>query len=246
MIMRSIVNATLFITSLALTACGPSVATTEGVNIGDPVAPENRPPYQVYDNWDTRTRFRSTYPVYQNVEVDDVRPLLSNSTFVSYFENRKDDSYGQLQVTHWHDDTQYRCYFNDESVVEISYWKPIMHLSTKRLLQWPLLALSRTGDWENPTGYQNLQYNGETGAFARMVIWRGDWWEMSKGHLQHGIPAAVYDICPDFPSADSLGVPLIQDQTATNYFELLEQNPGNRIIRPDLVTDYTPRHWYPQ
>lgn len=247
MITRNFVNSIVFTASLALSACGPTPATTEGVNVGDRVAPEDRPPYRVYDNWDSQTRFSTPYSVYQNVDYNDVPDLLTNNTFVGYFEGGEDDDYGLVHVIHYSTDRMFTCQtFDQETESKTFWWQPIMWEDVRRNLQYPYVEYSLSPNFSEIYGDRNIQYNSTTGGLAYLLADNGKWWDMDKGHIQHGIPAAVYEICPGFPSAQSLGVPLIQDQTATNYFELLEQNSGNRIIRPDLVTDYTPRHWFPE
>ena len=58
----------------------------------------------------------------------------------------------------------------------------------------------------------------------------------NPGHIQERLPAAVYTLCPDFPSPEELGVKVNSKQTAVTYDKLLEQDPGRRVLRPDLVT----------
>ena len=84
-------------------------------------------------------------------------------------------------------------------------------------------------------------YDGESG---RLLQWRKKprrseshlYYPSKAGHLQYDIPRAVYDLCPDFPSADELGLEINEAQTANTYYDLIAQHPGNRILRPDLVT----------
>ena len=46
----------------------------------------------------------------------------------------------------------------------------------------------------------------------------------------------IYTLCPDFPSPEELGVGVNEAQTAITYNKLLQQDPGRRILRPDLIT----------
>lgn len=62
------------------------------------------------------------------------------------------------------------------------------------------------------------------------------WERTTVGHLQQGIPAATWDKCPDFPSAEELGAPVNEAQTSRTYNGLVSQSPGTRILRPDLVS----------
>ena len=65
---------------------------------------------------------------------------------------------------------------------------------------------------------------------------RNKWTTSRVGHLQKRIPAVVYELCPKFPSAQSLGAEINHKQTSGDYFELLKQDQGERIKRPELVT----------
>ncbi|MBF9051930.1 hypothetical protein GTA62_18600 [Roseobacter sp. HKCCD9010] len=79
-------------------------------------------------------------------------------------------------------------------------------------------------------------YDAQSG---RIIWYTGDragWWDWNIGHLQQRLPAVTWTLCPDFPSAASLGVGVNSAQTATTYHALVTQNPGRRIQRPDLVT----------
>ena len=62
------------------------------------------------------------------------------------------------------------------------------------------------------------------------------WVTWNVGHLQERLPRAVWTLCPDFPSAEELGVGVNEKQTAITYDRLIAQDPGKRILRPDLIT----------
>lgn len=79
-------------------------------------------------------------------------------------------------------------------------------------------------------------YDGQTGGVIWYTYGDGYWWDWNRGHIQERLPAATWTLCPDFPSAASLGVGVNQAQTATSYEALLAQDPGRRILRPELVT----------
>ncbi len=46
------------------------------------------------------------------------------------------------------------------------------------------------------------------------------------GHLQETIPLAVYSLCPRFPDRGDLGFEVNLKQAATDYRELVAQDPG--------------------
>ena len=79
-------------------------------------------------------------------------------------------------------------------------------------------------------------YDGATGEIVWYTLHMGRWWDWDRGHLQARLPAVTWDLCPDFPSAEDLGAEVNAAQTATTYDALLAQDPGTRILRPDLVT----------
>ena len=81
-------------------------------------------------------------------------------------------------------------------------------------------------------------YDGATGQLI-LYVRKGQnktWVTLDAGHLQKRLPRAVWTLCPDFPSAEELGVGVNEKQTAITYDKLLEQDPGQRILRPDLIT----------
>ena len=82
-------------------------------------------------------------------------------------------------------------------------------------------------------------YDGNTG----QIVWyayssrnQKRWFTWGPGHLQERLPTAVYTLCSDFPSPEELGVKVNSRQTAVTYDKLLEQDPGRRVLRPDLIT----------
>ena len=79
-------------------------------------------------------------------------------------------------------------------------------------------------------------YDGDTG----QIVWYRHrdrtWHTWNPGHIQERLPRAVYTLCPEFPSPEELGVGVNEAQTAITYDKLLQQDPGRRILRPDLIT----------
>ncbi len=72
---------------------------------------------------------------------------------------------------------------------------------------------------DKPLG-QRVQYDAVTGQLVTGSRARGVLW---IGHLQETIPLAVYSLCPRFPD---LGFEVNLKQTATDYRELVAQDPG--------------------
>ncbi len=86
-------------------------------------------------------------------------------------------------------------------------------------------------------------YDAKNGNFQTFIFHKRRWWENETGHLQKNIPAVTYELCPDFPKASKLGMGVNKQQTAKLYSELVEQHPGARILRPDLITEHTRVTW---
>ena len=115
-----------------------------------------------------------------------------------------------------------------------------------KLTDWrwrPVVLATRTGaapvlhmfDAAGREGHRSVIYDGTTGETMTFKRYRGFWWDWNEGHLQTRLPAAVWTACPGFPAAAELGVEVNRAQTALRYPELLAQDPGRRILRPDLV-----------
>ena len=94
---------------------------------------------------------------------------------------------------------------------------------------------SQAGIREDP-GWGSPLYDAATGDAVWYGPWRGRWRAWDIGHHQERLPAIIWTLCPDFPSASELGMGVNQLQTAVTYDALLAQDRGRRILRPDLVT----------
>ncbi len=68
-----------------------------------------------------------------------------------------------------------------------------------------------------------VQYDAVTGELVKGGRRTGRGW---IGHLQETIPLAVYSICPRFPDRGDLGFEVNLKQAATDYRELVAQDPG--------------------
>ena len=63
-------------------------------------------------------------------------------------------------------------------------------------------------------------------------------WGLQVVHVQERLPRATYRMCPNFPSPETLGLEVNEAQTARFYDDLVAQDPGRRVLRPDLVTPH--------
>ncbi len=198
----------------------------------------------VYDHWDIQGQFKSADTVLQNVTQPDLVELLTGHTFVAYEESGGiGKAYGAITVLYYGaNGVEEGCVlsFKTGRPKEGAYapfeWVSGMYEIPEYQVYYPLLQKTEPDGY---VGYANMQYKAETGQLAVIGVFGRYWGDVRKGHLQAGIPAAVYAVCPEFPSAESLGTFVNEKQTSWNYFELVEQDPGQRIHRPDLVTAFT-------
>ena len=201
-----------------------------------------------YDGWETKVRFSDNY-VFPNIDKPDLPKLIAGKAFVAQHGADKLLKNGEAFVTYFTKDKVIECTFYDSFGWEqvIRPWASIYSNNESYELLYPLMV---RGDME-VTGkrhFSNFQYNGKTGTLTELNFYAkygNKWWDRRVGHLQEGIPAFVYDVCPDFPSAKSLGTFVNTKQTTTAYYELLAQDPGKRVLRPDLVTKKTIKPYDP-
>lgn len=89
-----------------------------------------------------------------------------------------------------------------------------------------------------------MEYEPSTGRFNNLFFYKGRYFIGTDGHLQASIPAVVYDLCPDFPTPEALGLPLNAEQTSSKYSVLLGQDPSapikNFFTAPPAAPAVTP------
>lgn len=218
----------------------------------DTTSTEPNSPYQSfeiaeYDNWSVRRRFSTRDEVFQNVTAEDLTTLLSGKTFVGYEETSGlGNGYGALSA-------RFYAASGAMHVCVLSYktGRPKSDAYAEKRWQSSTVDNHSLGYRLPETVYTELDgsftygfymYDAPTGRLAELGFSHESQsiHDVRKGHLQNGIPAGVYTACPDFPSAESLGTFVNETQTNWNYFRLLEQDRGERVVRPDLVTEFTP------
>ena len=179
--------------------------------------------------------------IFQNIAAEHVKPLLRNTAWVAHWENGEGmlPDGGFVRIV-WYDEdgTEHGC-LQDSRNGETGGWDYGEYSGVdielkSRAVRYPL----KKATYDNgKTWYQLLRYNGETGELTTFVDRRGRVWEADVGHLQARLPAVTWEICPNFPSAKSLGTKVNKKQTSRFYFELLRQDAGKRILRPQYVNE---------
>jgi hypothetical protein len=102
------------------------------------------------------------------------------------------------------------------------------------------LPLISTKNVSGETGQEHISYDATSGGMTKYWYQNLRLWEMDTGHLQTELPAVTWELCPDFPSAKSLGARVNKKQTAKHYFDLIKQDPGKRVKKPEYEAKEPP------
>ena len=185
-------------------------------------------------------QFRGAPPV--NVGARDAVKLIANNVFVAHFAAPEPGRKGGVKLRVFYASEDWNvigCAIRSNgkySTLSGFKWPAKFH--DKRLgLLIPGAADSLTRNDPSPE-FGAYYHNAETGRIV--LLDRGKnrrWYPRNTGHLQERLPASVYTLCPDFPPASELGLEVNHAQTALTYPELVAQDSGRRVRRPDLITD---------
>lgn len=189
----------------------------------------------------TATTAAADQPIYGNVTAKDMYTLFAGKVLLGaeVGADRHKDDVATLRVSFYAaDGTSYNCNAWDGFIdrkTGTTTWRPVVIDNKVGRERYPLVE----GEGDDGIGYGLFRYFAESGVFENHQSIRGRWKHIETGHIQSDIPAAVYTMCPDFPSAESLGTTVNTKQTSTNYRAMVAQDSGQRVLRPDLVTEVT-------
>ncbi|WP_170566189.1 hypothetical protein [Ruegeria atlantica] len=177
--------------------------------------------------------------IFQNVAAEHVRPLLANTAWVSHWWDGQSKPEGKYVRIVWYgaDGREHVCLTDDQGVA--GGWHQGTYSGHRTTLKFHKVTypLKKATYPNNNTGYQLLRYDAETGGLTTYLAQSRRWWEGDVGHLQAKIPAVTWEICPNFPSAASLGAKVNTRQTSRFYKTLVAQDPGTRIRRPQYQNE---------
>ena len=192
---------------------------------------------------------------FQNVAAEHVMPLLGGRVGISHLDWEDKGlrpSGGEIGIT-WYtrEGLQYTCAGALYDDVPYGWGKvPIkgVVIENRRMsVRYPLLegiiSDEIDGQTRSAPSYNLLRYDSSTGGLTNFWFYKNKWWEMGTGHLQERLPAVVYELCPDFPSAKSLGAQINHKQTAKYYHDLVRQDPGRRVLKPEYEAKTPPVVW---
>jgi len=183
---------------------------------------------------------------FQNVKAEHVQPLLGGSAYVAHIDydgiGAKNTSGGEVAIL-WHskDGKRITCIGtpsmgNPYGVGTVNY-QGADHASKYLRTMFPRTEMYRGGE---KTGQEHISYDASTGGLTVYWYQKLRLWEMDTGHLQTELPAVTWELCPDFPSAKSLGARVNKKQTAKYYLDLIKQDPGTRVMKPEYEAKEPP------
>ena len=177
-----------------------------------------------------------------NIDTEDAPDLLEGHVFVTRLSAPEPGRDGGVKLrihTYTRNGRVFECSFDPSGHYGPTgepwiQWSSTFH-DAQLDLRIPVIAQVAAPDTLSTFGA--LYHDAVTGLtvmFVRGMM--GNWYPRATGHLQERLPAAVYTLCPDFPPAEVLGLDVNEAQTGLTYPELVAQDPGRRILRPDLIT----------
>lgn len=192
---------------------------------------------------------------FQNVAAEHVMPLLGGRVYIAHGDYEGlglKPSGGEIGVS-WYSSSGILTICSgapsegDHYAVDQLPVKGSVIENRRMSVRYPLLEGTISGEWKGKQvkapSYNLLRYDSKTGGFSTFMFYKHKWWEMSTGHLQERLPAVVYELCPDFPSAKSLGARINHKQTAKYYHDLVKQDPGRRVLKPEYEAKTPPVVW---
>ena len=228
---------------------------TRPAPVGDGYAPERTvAELKLTFEKDTSVRRDNFNPPRGNVRAKDLHALFADKVFVGYwsassFHQGKRALKLNVEV-HGSDGIAHRCSKGWKSHYNAYDWLSqtasgpdgqVVPLLRKRFIVLLNKPVPRVDEGKtnghvplyDPASGEVALYHLSSGAMSP-----GDLTLVYPGHLQERLPRAVYDICPNFPPPERLGLEVNEAQTAKFYDDLLAQDPGRRVLRPDLVTPH--------
>jgi hypothetical protein len=194
------------------------------------------------------------YPIrfYSNVTAQDMIPLLAGHVWVSEYQDGL-TTHALRIIWYGNDGRDIGCgsdarpgnHLGQYWPTTHGKWQPTIVDAKWRHVKYPLFMVNGDKPLENGTpdlGYSLLRYDPSTGGLSSYGYADRRWWRLGTGRLQEELPAVTWKLCPDFPSAKSLGAKVDARQTAGTYDEVIAQG-GTPIKRPDLVTDHPEQNY---
>jgi|GEM_PF-292655 len=183
---------------------------------------------------------------FQNVKAEHVQPLLGGTAYVVHMDydgiGREDTTGGEVEIF-WHTKDGKRITCGGTPSMGYPYeqgeykYDGVNHTSKYLRTQFPIVEVQGK---DGKIGQAHISYDASTGGITTYWYQKLRLWEMRTGHLQTELPAVTWELCPDFPSAKSLGARVNKKQTAKYYLDLIKQDPGTRVMKPEYEAKEPP------
>jgi len=185
---------------------------------------------------------------FQNVQAEHVAPLFNRTAYVSHIDYvgvGKKKKGGEVTIVWFKDGISYLCMGFPSLGTPYGYgahpFKGTVVHNKKMAVEYPLVEYINP---DSSIGHNLFRYDGVTGETSTYWYQKNRWWEADSGHLQSELPAVTWDLCPDFPSAKSLGARVNTKQTAPLYNDLIAQDPGKRVLKPQYEAKEETAVWF--
>ncbi|MDE3238907.1 MAG: hypothetical protein KGN33_08095 [Paracoccaceae bacterium] len=185
------------------------------------------------------------FSLYSNVTTKDMKSLLSGHVFVAEFRDGRTTN--ALRIAYFAPSgVEYRCGSDARPGFHLGKYNPTWAGHWEAFTVWsgdhikyPVLKfISPPKNLKTRISFSTVRYDPKTAGMAEYAFVDGRLLRGDTGRIQKELPAVTWKVCPDFPSAASLGATVDPRQTATTYDAVIAQG-GTPIRRPDLVTAHT-------
>ena len=180
---------------------------------------------------------------FQNVKAEHVVSLLRNTAYISRAPNLRGKVGDLIKIVYYADYKFYYCFHHKMkhyTGTSVDYYGTTFK-SDLINARYPMMQeVYEDGSY----GYGLLDYDSKTGGLTTYNYYKRKWWEMDTGHLQKALPAVTWELCPEFPSAETLGAKVNKKQTSKYYSEMIKQDAGRRIKVPAYEAKEPLVTWY--
>ena len=180
---------------------------------------------------------------FQNVKAEHVVPLLKNTAYISRAPSVRGKEGDLIKIVYYADYDFYYCAHYEMK----HYTGPSIDFYGTNFksdlinARYPVVEEVYE---DGSSGYGLIDYDSKTGGLTTYIYDKRKWWQMETGHLQKALPAITWELCPEFPSAETLGAQVNKKQTSKYYSEMIKQDAGRRIKVPAYEAKEPLVTWY--
>ena len=180
---------------------------------------------------------------FQNVKAEHVVPLLKNTAYISRAPSVRGKEGDLIKIVYYADYDFYYCAVHKKkhyTGTSVDFYGTNFK-SDLINARYPVVEEVYE---DGSSGHGLIDYDSKTGGLTTYIYDKRKWWEMETGHLQKALPAMTWELCPEFPLAETLGAKVNKKQTSKYYSELIKQDAGRRIKVPAYEAKEPLVTWY--